>query len=178
MGRTLYTVGHSTRSAEELRALLAEAGVRILADVRRFPASRRHPQHGREALGRSLAEAGVRYVWLGESLGGRRGPARPAEPSPNRAWKVAGFRSYADAMETPDFQAGAARLEALAREAPTAVMCAERFWWRCHRRLLADLFAVRGFRVVHLVDLGKTQEHELAEFAKVEGGRLTYPALL
>lgn len=178
MGRILYTVGHSTRSAEELRALLLEADIRTLADVRRFPASRRNPQHERTALEHSLAEADIRYVWLGESLGGRRGRVMPAEESPNRAWKVAGFRNYADAMETAQLQAGAAELGALAREAPTAVLCAERFWWRCHRRLLADLFTVRGFRVVHLVDPGKTQEHELAEFAKVEDGRLTYPALL
>ncbi len=174
----LYTVGHSTRSAEELVALLREAGVRALADVRRFPSSRRHPQHDRAALERSLGEVGIRYAWLGERLGGRRRQVVPAERSPNRAWKVAGFRSYADAMETPDFQDGAAELDALAREAPTAVMCAERLWWRCHRRLLADLFTVRGFRVVHLVEPGKTQEHALSEHAKVEDGRITYPALL
>ena len=146
--------------------------------MRRFPASRRHPQHNRGPLSETLGAAGIRYVWFGEELGGRRSQILPPEKSPNRAWTVPGFRHYADATSTPAFQSAFARLEALAREAPTAVVCAERLWWRCHRRLLADSFAVRGWRVVHLLDPEKSSEHALSEWARVEKGVLTYPALL
>jgi uncharacterized protein (DUF488 family) len=159
-------------------ALLRDAGVELLADVRRFPGSRRHPQHAREALERTLAEAGLGYRWLGETLGGRVGPVLPVEESPNRAWTVAAFRNYADAMTLPAFQQGFAELCRLARETPTGVMCAERLWWRCHRRLLADLLVVRGFRVVHLLEPGQASDHALSEWARVEDGKLSYPALL
>lgn len=174
----VYSVGHSTRSAEELVALLRGAGVALLADVRRFPGSRRHPQHGRDALERTLADAGLGYLWLGETLGGRVQPVLPVEESPNRAWSVAAFRHYADAMALPTFQEGFAELMRLARQTPTAVMCAERLWWRCHRRLLADLLHVRGFRVVHLLDPDERSEHELSEWARIDAGTLSYPALL
>jgi uncharacterized protein (DUF488 family) len=129
-------------------------------------------------LEQSLATAGLSYTWLGGSLGGRVKPVLPVEQSPNRAWTLAAFRNYADAMGQPAFQRGFAELETLARRRPTAVMCAERLWWRCHRRLLADLLLVRGFRVVHLLDSGKANDHELTEWARVDDGTLTYPALL
>ncbi len=173
-----FSVGHSTRSTGELLALLRDAGVRALADVRRFPASRRHPHFERRALERALGEAGIEYTWLGESLGGRRARILPVERSPNRAWRVEAFRNYADAMTTPEFRAGMEALEALARERPTAVMCAERLWWRCHRRLLADLLVVRGWQVAHLLEPGKRDPHVLSEWARVQDGELTYPALL
>jgi uncharacterized protein (DUF488 family) len=175
---TVYTVGHSTRAAQDLFQLAREMGIRALADVRRFPASRRHPQYERRALERSLAEEGMRYVWLGESLGGRRKEILPLEQSPNRAWKEPGFRHYADAMRTPEFRAGISELESLAREVPTVVMCAERDWSRCHRQLIADLLLVRGWRVVHLIDLGKSSEHRLTASARVRGGEVSYPSLL
>ncbi len=178
MSRTVYTVGHSTRSADELIELLSELGVRQLADVRRFPSSRRNPQHNRAALERTLAGHGIGYTWLGESLGGRRKASLPLEESPNRAWRVPAFRSYADAMQSPEFIAGVEALEALARAQPTAFMCAERLWWQCHRRLLADLFVVRGWVVEHLLDLGRNEPHALSEWARVENGVLSYPALV
>lgn len=176
--RIVHSVGHSTRTAEDLIALLHDAGVEVLVDVRRFPASKRHPQHNRGALERALADAGLAYVWLGESLGGRRRQTVPTEQSRNNGWDVAAFRYYADAMSAPEFQAGIAELETVARARPTAFMCAERLWWSCHRRLIADLLTVHGWSVVHLLDVGKQQPHQLTEFARVEGGELTYPSLV
>jgi len=174
----VFTLGHSTRSLEELLALLREAGVRVLVDVRRFPASRRHPQFAREALSAALVAAGLRYEWLGETLGGRVRETLPPERSPNRAWTEPAFRRYADASAAPAFRAGLATLEALAREAPAAVVCAERLWWRCHRRILADWLLVRGFEVVHLLGPGEREVHALSEWARVADGVLTYPALV
>jgi uncharacterized protein (DUF488 family) len=173
---TAYTVGHGSRSGAELLALLREAGVALVADVRRFPHSRRHPQHDGAALERSLAEGGVRYVWLGEGLGGRVPETVPPERSRNAAWREPAFRRYADAMATPVFQAAFAELEECARGAPTALLCSERLWWRCHRRLLADLLEVRGWRVLHLLEPGKRTEHERTPFARLEQGALVYPA--
>ena len=178
MTAAIYTVGHSTRSADELVALLRDAHVEVLVDVRRFPASRRHPQHNRGALERTLPEAGISYVWHGEVLGGRRKQEVPTERSRNNAWEVPAFRYYADAMATADFQAAIAQLESLARACPTAIMCAELLWWQCHRRLIADYLTVRGWPVIHLLDVGKRQPHHLTEFARVENGELTYPSLV
>jgi uncharacterized protein (DUF488 family) len=175
---TVHTIGHSTRAFEELVTILEAAGVRAVADVRRFPFSRRHPQHNGGELARTLSERGIRYEWLGEALGGRRSEVLPAERSPNRAWKVAAFRNYADAMATGAFDAGVNQLEKLARESPTAYLCAEKLWWKCHRRLLSDLLVARGWRVVHLLEVGRSAVHELSEWAKLDGGRLTYPALV
>jgi len=174
----IYTLGHSTRSLDELAELLHEAGVHLVADVRRFPASRRHPHFEREALARALSHAGIAYAWLGEALGGRVPELLPAERSQNRAWTEPAFRRYADAMTTPRFRAGLAELEARARERTTALLCAERLWWRCHRRLLADGLRARGWRVVHLERPGRAQEHVLTEWAQVEGEVVTYPGLL
>jgi uncharacterized protein (DUF488 family) len=175
---TIFTAGHGSRSAAELLELLRGAGVAVLADVRRHPHSRRHPQHDGAALERGLAEAGLRYVWLGEGLGGRVPESVAPERSRNAAWREPAFRRYADAMATPRFQAAFAALEAIAREAPAALLCSERLWWQCHRRLLADLAAVRGWRVVHLLEPGKAMEHELTPWAKLEDGALVYPALV
>jgi len=174
----IYTLGHSTRSADELLAVLQDAGVRALADVRRYPASRRHPQHNRGALERTLSAAGIAYEWFGESLGGRVRQRVPTAESRNNGWDVAAFRYYADAMPMPEFQAGLQRLEVRARERPTAVLCAERLWWQCHRRLIADALTVRGWCVVHLLEPGKSQEHRLTDFARIEDGVLVYPALI
>ncbi len=146
--------------------------------MRRFPSSRRHPQHDRGALERTLQAANIRYAWLGTALGGRVPQSLPAERSPNRAWTVEGFRNYADGMVRPEFAAAIEKLELLAREVPTALLCAERLWWKCHRRLLADLFVIRGWRVVHLLEPGKATDHELAGWARVRDGVLCYPGLL
>lgn len=175
---TVWTVGHSTRDEGQLVTLLEEAGVRCLADVRRHPGSRRHPHFAGSALAARLPESGIRYVWLGASLGGRRSGLRPVERSPNRAWREPAFRAYADHMLSEEFAQGLAALEAEARSTPTAVLCAERLWWQCHRRLLADRLVTRGWRVVHLIDPGRAEPHRLSEWARVEDGILSYPALL
>jgi uncharacterized protein (DUF488 family) len=169
---TIYTVGHSTRSSEELLALLGEAGVERLADVRAFPSSRRHPQFNRDALAVWLGQAGIDYLHM-PGLGGRRSPV---PGSPNRGWHEAAFQGYADHMRSPEFQDAVGALEATARESPTTIMCAEAVWWRCHRRLIADALVARGWRVEHL-GIGEGRAvHELTGFAVVgPDGGLTYP---
>jgi uncharacterized protein (DUF488 family) len=175
---SIYTVGHGSRSAEELAALASGAGIARIADVRRFPHSRRHPQHDRSALERTLAGAGIEYTWFGTELGGRMPETVPPERSRNGAWREPAFRRYADAMEAPPFRIALGHLEALAREAPTVLLCSERLWWQCHRRILADLFHVRGWEVLHLLEPGKTMPHELTPWAHPEGDTVTYPALI
>lgn len=166
----LWSIGHSTRPLEELVAMLREAGVDRLADVRRYPGSRRNPQFSAESLAVSLPAAGVAYVPMPE-LGGRRTP-RP--DSPHTAWRNASFRGYADYMDTPDFARGRARLTALAGERATAVMCAEAPWWRCHRSLICDDFKARGWRVIHLINPGRSQEHPWTPAARIIDGTLDY----
>jgi uncharacterized protein (DUF488 family) len=170
---TVYTLGHSTRTADELLDLLRRHAVRGVADVRRYPASRRHPQFAREVLQESLPAAGVRYDWL-PALGGRR-PVRP--DSPHVAWREAGFRGYADHMETAEFAEGLSALLALAAERPTAIMCAEAVPWRCHRSLVADVLTVRGAHVEHITGLGRSSPHRRTAFARVRAGRITYPPI-
>lgn len=171
---TLYTIGHSTRSLDEFLALLRAHGIARLVDVRRFPGSRRYPHFARDALASSLATAGVEYVHEAE-LGGRR-EAAASESSPNRAWRSASFRAYADHMASPSFKAALARVLAAAAERPTAVMCAEAVPWRCHRQLIADAAVARGWRVVHIMDGGRADEHELRPEARVlDDGTVVYP---
>jgi len=173
MAGPVFTLGHSTRSAAELIALFAGAGVERLVDVRRFPGSRRHPQFGREALAIALSEAGIEYRHAAD-LGGRR---QPRPDSPNTAWRVAAFRGYADYMDSPEFRAALDRLVAWSAERPTAVLCAEAVPWRCHRRLIADALVARGIDVVHLLAPGRSEHHALHPDARVlPDHRLVYPA--
>jgi uncharacterized protein (DUF488 family) len=145
----------------------------VVADVRRFPGSRRNPQFGAEALAAALAEAGVGYERFGEELGGRRSERAG---SPNDGWRVAGFRAYADHTASEPFRRGLARLEELARARRTAVMCAEADWRRCHRRLIADALLAGGWRVRHIGGRGGLLDHELPAFAVVAEGRVGYPS--
>jgi uncharacterized protein (DUF488 family) len=167
----IFTVGHSTLALDRFLSLLRDAGIGAIADVRRHPGSRRLPWFGAEELSASLATNGIAYSHLAE-LGGRRSRT---PGSPNGGWDNAGFQGYADWMGTVEFAAGLARLEAAAGAVPTAIMCAEAQWWRCHRRLLADALVVRGWHVRHVSPDGRTTEHELTPFAVVAGGRITYP---
>lgn len=169
---TVSTVGHSTRSAPELLGILRGADVQLVADVRAFPSSRRHPQFNRAALAEWLRESGIGYEHM-PGLGGRR---KPAPDSPNAGWREAAFQGYADYMASEEFRDALADLERMARERPTAVMCAEAVWWSCHRRLIADALTARGWRVQHL-GLGEPPPtHELPDFAAVEqDGTVTYP---
>ena len=143
-----------------------------------FPSSRRFPHFAREALAGALPGAGISYVHL-KDLGGRRKarPASPGESSSNSGWRVGGFRGYADYMQTEPFEAALEELMRLGRAAPTAIMCAEALWWRCHRRLIADALTVRGGQVMHLGLRPQPVEHELTPFAVVGAdGGLTYPS--
>ena len=168
----VFTIGHSTQSVEAFIALLKGNGVTQLADVRRFPASRRHPQFAREALAGALALAGITYEWLPD-LGGRR---PPRTDSRNIGWRNASFRGYADYMETPAFQDAAERLMNLARQQPTAYMCAEHAWQQCHRGLISDYLKVAGWQVLHILTNGKVEPHPFTEPARVADGSLTYAA--
>jgi uncharacterized protein (DUF488 family) len=170
-GVRLFTIGHSTRTLDELVALLRASGVSILADIRTIPRSRHNPQFNREALGPALRRRHVRYVHL-SSLGGLR---RTRKDSPNTGWRNASFRGYADYMLTEDFEHGLAELEALAEEGRVAVMCAEAVPWRCHRSLVADAVTVRGGAVEDITGPGTPHPHRLTPFAHVEGTRITYP---
>lgn len=165
----LWTVGHSTLGVEELAGLLSSHRVELLVDVRRFPASRRHPHFNREPLAATLAARGIDYRWMPE-LGGRR---KPRPDSRNTAWRNDAFRGYADYMETPEFAEAASALFALAAARRTAVMCAEALWWRCHRALIADYAKARGLRVLHIA--GETAaEHPYTPAARVADGQLRY----
>lgn len=167
----VFTLGHSTRPVEELLSLLAEHGVTTLVDVRRFPASRRHPQFSRDALAASLAGAGIVYVHEPD-LGGRRS-VRP--DSPHTAWRVAAFRGYADYMETPEFRAALDRLAHRAERETVAILCAEAVPWRCHRRLISDALVARGTSVLHILGPHRADPHELDSNARIlPNGRLLY----
>jgi uncharacterized protein (DUF488 family) len=168
-----FTIGHSTRSLDAFVALLAEAGVSVVADVRRFPASRRHPQFNAGALAEALPARGVGYRHF-EALGGRRSPA---PDSRNVLWREAGFRGYADYAATPPFRAALDALEGLSREQSTVIMCAEAVWWQCHRRIVTDYLLADGFAVRHILAPGKIEPAALTPGAKRQAdGTLVYPA--
>ena len=166
----LWTLGHSTRTIDELLEILAAHRITRIADVRRFPGSRAHPQFNPDALRASLAERSMEYSLMPE-LGGRR---NPLPDSPHVAWMNASFRGYADYMDTPAFGAAAEKLAALAREDRVAVMCAEGVWWRCHRSMIADYFEASGWSVLHIMGKGAAKEHPYTSVAKVIDGKLTY----
>ena len=169
----IWTVGHGTRPIDEFREILAEAGIRMLADVRTFPGSRRHPQFGQAALRDSLDAAGIAYMHL-RGLGGRRDAAAD---SPHVALRVEAFRGYADHMSAPEFARDLATLEETARVSPTAYMCAETLWWRCHRRMLSDLLVARGWDVTHLLAPHKSEPHRMWDVARVIDGSVIYDAV-
>lgn len=167
---TVFTIGHSTRTLDEFLGLLAEQGVELLVDVRRFPGSRRNPHFSREALGQSLPAAGIEYLWV-EALGGRR--SRRAG-SPHTAWRVPAFAAYADHMDGAEFAAAAGALVERARDTRLTIMCAEARPEQCHRRLIADWLTARGVTVSHMLGVHRTSQHQLPEFARVSDGRLVY----
>jgi uncharacterized protein (DUF488 family) len=170
----IYSIGHSTRTIEDFLGLLEAHGIRQIADVRAFAASRRLPHFNRAPLAESLAHHGVAYQHMPE-LGGRR---RPQPDSPNDGWREAGFRAYADYMATPEFSRALDELRGFAAHAPTAVMCAEAVWWRCHRRLIADALVHAGADVRHILIATRAERHEMTPFAVVRDGILVYPGLL
>ena len=173
----LVTVGHGTASQDELSALLRAAGVELVVDVRRFPGSRAHPHVGRDALAAWLPATGVGYRWE-PRLGGRRSrPADPEEAARDGWWQVAAFRAYAAHARTSEFADALDDLVRDARARPTAVMCSESLWWRCHRRIVADAAVLlRGLPAVHLSRDGRRTEHVPSAGARVGPDGLAYPA--
>jgi uncharacterized protein (DUF488 family) len=170
----IWTVGHSTRSAREFVQILTSHKIESLIDVRTFPGSRRYPHFNREVLSESLSASGINYQHL-PSLGGRR---EAKADSKNTAWKNAGFRGYADYMETTAFRDGAEQLLSIASESRTAIMCAEAVWWRCHRSLIADYLKAEGVEVLHILSESKTQPHPYTSAARIIEGKLSYEGLL
>jgi uncharacterized protein (DUF488 family) len=170
--RRIFTVGHSTRTLEELVEMLKAHGVGAVADVRRYPGSRKMPWFAAENLASSLPKSGLEY-WPFVELGGRR---KALANSINTGWRNEAFRGYADYMQTPEFVKALDRLLAKAKARPTAVMCAEAVPWRCHRSLIADAMLVRGSQVMDIYDSNKATAHQLTSFARVEGTRIIYPA--
>jgi uncharacterized protein (DUF488 family) len=173
MSLELFTIGHSTHPLEEFLDLLARHGIEALADIRRFPGSRKYPHFNRESLAAALSSAGVEYHWL-ESLGGRR--KATGGPSKNLGLRNESFRNYADYIATEEFQQGIGRLLDIAQRKQTAFMCSEGLFWRCHRRLVSDYLLSRGHFVRHIMPDGKLQPHTLTQDATIENGKLTYPA--
>ncbi|HVX40735.1 MAG TPA: DUF488 domain-containing protein [Gemmatimonadaceae bacterium] len=170
MATTIWTVGHSTRSADELVAVLRSFEIELVADVRRFPGSRRLPQFESSALAEHLAAAGIAYQWI-PALGGRR---RPTPDSLNVGWRHPAFRAYADHVQSEEFAAGLFELLMLASGLRTAIMCAEVLWWRCHRRLIADVLVSLGIEVVHIRADGVAEPHRLSPPARLARGQLRY----
>jgi len=167
----VWTVGHSTRTWEAFRAVLEAHGIEAIADVRRFPGSRRYPWFASETMAEALPAIGMEYLWVPE-LGGRR-KVQPG--SPNGAWRNAAFQGYADHMASSEFQAGLRKVLMLAGGRRTALMCAEAVWWRCHRRLVADLLQHRGIPVLHIIDDNPAQPHPANSEARAVGEDLVYP---
>ena len=167
----IWTIGHSTREIDDFVSLLNENEIKLLADVRMFPGSKRYPQFGREALTETLREAEIRYEHFPE-LGGRR---KTKPDSKNTAWRNESFRGYADYMETEEFGNGIARLVELAEKGgPTSIMCAEAVWWRCHRSLISDYLKANGVQVLHILDHKKVEPHPFTSAANIVNGELSY----
>ena len=167
---TIWTIGHSTRTADEFLDVLAAHEIEAVVDVRRFPGSRRLPQFGSAALEASLRRGDVGYQWI-EALGGRR---RADPESPNDAWENDAFRGYADHLASEEFADGLVELLMIASGLRTAVMCAELLWWRCHRRIIADVLTWLGYEVRHIRDSAPAEVHALAPPARLVEGVLSY----
>jgi uncharacterized protein (DUF488 family) len=167
---TIWTIGHSTRPIEGFIELLRINGIDAVADVRRFPASRRYPQYNEAELRSALAAQGIGYLWL-PSLGGRR---QPLPDSPNDAWRNDAFRGYADHIATEEFASGLFDLLGVAAGVPTAMMCSEAVWWRCHRSLIADVLCSIGVDVMHIIDSATATRHPYTSPARIVDGVLTY----
>jgi len=167
---TIWTIGHSTRSLPELVAALVPYDIDVVADVRRYPGSRRLPQFAEPALREELPRHGLGYVGV-PALGGRR---RPVPDSPNVGWRHDAFRGYADHVQGEEFAEGLFELLMIANGLRTVIMCAEVLWWRCHRRLISDVLVSLGIEVVHIADATRATAHKLAEPAHLVAGRLRY----
>lgn len=168
---TVYTIGHSTRSLDDLIAALRAHGIKTLIDIRAFPMSRRYPHFNRESLEQALPASGIAYVWE-KRLGGRRKKTR--ENSPNVALRNDSFRHYADHMVTEEFKAAIKDVIALAEQSPTAIMCAERVYFQCHRMLVSDWLALHGHEVLHIDATGPIRTHKTLPEARLQGDDVMY----
>ena len=168
--KLIWTIGHSTRTIDEFINMLQSFQIRVLVDVRNYPGSRRYPHFNQDALEISLAKHNVDYVHL-KSLGGRR---KPKPDSINTLWRNEAFRGYADYMETDDFKEGVNQLQMLGDKSSAAFMCSEAVWWRCHRSLISDYLKSTGWTVMHIMEVGKAEEHPYTSAARLVNGVLTY----
>jgi uncharacterized protein (DUF488 family) len=168
---TIFTIGHSTRSVDDVVAMLREHEVTALVDIRTIPRSRFNPQFNKDSLPANLEQSGINYVYMAD-LGGLR---KQRKESANSGWRNASFRGYADYMGTEEFTRALNRLIDLAQKSKTAIMCAEAVPWRCHRSLVGDALSVRGIEVIDIMGLGKVKPHRLTPFLRVENDTLTYP---
>lgn len=170
----IFTIGHSNRSFEDFLPLLKEHEIQVVADIRRYPSSRKFPHFNQDVLRELLHVHQIQYVWF-EALGGRRHTGKN-EKSPNTGLETPGFRNYADYMMTDQFHAAVQKLLSIGASLSLAVMCAEKFYWKCHRRLLSDFLAAQGVTVVHILEQGSLRPHKLTPGAIItEGGAVIYP---
>ena len=172
---TIYTIGHSTRTLEDLIVVLQAHGIECLCDIRSFPISRRMPWFNRESLEAELPKQGIEYRWM-KDLGGRR--KKQMETSPNTGLRNDSFRNYADYMLTPPFRAAIGELLGVAAEKRTAIMCAERVWFHCHRMLVSDWLVAHGHEVLHIDDAKPPRPHKLTGEAQLRGEDVIYEGLL
>jgi uncharacterized protein (DUF488 family) len=174
----LFSIGHSNLPLDRLVGLLTRHGIEALADIRRYPGSRTFPYLSRDNLAAALPQAGIEYHWM-EALGGRRRATKDpgAAPSPNLGLRNEAFRSFADYMLTDEFRRAIETLLDLAGRKPTAMMCSEAVYWRCHRRLVSDFLEARGIVVQHIFSDGKLRPHALTEGARIDQGRVSYPGV-
>lgn len=168
--KTIWTIGHSTRSLEEFLTLLNSFKINTLVDVRHYPGSRKFPQFNKESMEISLPENGIEYRHLLD-LGGRR---KVNPNSKNDAWRLDSFKGYADYMETEQFQQALNVLKEIASKKRTAIMCAEAVWWSCHRSLISDILKVEGWQVMHIMGENKETEHPYTAPARIVDGKLDY----
>lgn len=168
--KTIFTIGHSTHSAEVFLKMLEKQEIENLVDIRRFPGSRNFPHFNQESLKKILKSNGIQYTHM-EELAGRR---KIQNNSKNHRWKNASFRAYADYMETQEFQSGIQKLEEIALKNPTAYMCSEAVWWRCHRSLVSDYLKASGWNVIHIMAVDKTEKHPYTSPARIQNGKVLY----
>jgi len=168
--KIIYTIGHSTHSMEGFVSMLQSVGVKLLVDIRGLPGSRKFPQFDKENMEKVLPENGIQYMHF-KDLGGRR---KVKKDSKNTRWRNDSFRGYADYMETDSFRKAVVELERIALQQPTAFMCAEAVWWRCHRSMVSDALKAKGWTVLHIMNAHKTEEHPYTSVARIVDGEVCY----
>jgi uncharacterized protein (DUF488 family) len=175
MALPIYTIGHSTRTIDEFADILRAAGVQWVVDVRTVPRSRTNPQFKADVMPGGLAPWQIGYDRIAE-LGGLRGRSHDIPPELNGYWENQSFHNYADYALSPAFEDGLDELERMSGERPTAIMCSEAVWWRCHRRIIADYLLLHDRQVFHLMGGGRIEPARMTPAAREQDGRLVYPA--